>query len=849
MSDHGEPTTHVEQPRPSDGATSGTHGAATVPHAGSPGCAPQPPGYELLGELGRGGMGAVYKARHLALDRIVALKVIQGGGWLSPTLLARFRAEAGAAARLQHPNVVQVFEVGEWRARDGDAPTPFLALEYLGGGSLAEALAHRPQPAAAAARLVEVLARAVQHAQERGIIHRDLKPANVLLASRGPIEKWVPKVADFGLAKRVGGDDGHTQMGEVLGTPAYMAPEQADARVGPIGPATDVYALGAILYEMLTGRPPFQAENVNDLLALVRTADPLPPSRLVPKLPRDLETICLKCLRKEPAGRYAGALDLADDLGRFLGGEPIRARRAPAWERGVKWARRRPAAAALVAVSAAAVVTVLAVVLAANARLQRERDAADAGRREAEAQRRRAVAHLKETREAADQLLTRVGFERLENVPYMEEVRRDLLKDAAQFYERLAGEEGDDPEIRWEAGQASRRLGKIHAYLGEYEEAERSYRKAVSIHERLAADFPDRPDQRRELAASLNNLTTVLGAVKKAGEAPDVLRRAIDLQEKLAADFPDVADYRHDLGESYDLLGQLLAGAGQADDAERAFRKGAEVLRKAAADAPAAADFWLSLSICNRNLAAFLGRRHRLAEAEPLFRSDLEFWDGLADSHPEVPRNRGRAGDAAFHLGNLMVETGRPGEGEKLMARCVVRRRSLVEEYPRVPSYHVDRAAGQEKLARLLRGRGDFAAARPALEDAVAQLRAALALDAHAVSPDPLSSCSWLLADTLLRLGVYAEAARIADELPGICPERWNECYQAARLLTRCVSAAGDRRELREQYSQKAVALLRQAHARGYADVAFLKKDPGLDVLRGREDFNQFLRELDGSPR
>jgi hypothetical protein len=222
-----------------------------------------------------------------------------------------------------------------------------------------------------------------------------------------------------------------------------------------------------------------------------------------------------------------------------------------------------------------------------------------------------------------------------------------------------------------------------------------------------------------------------------------------------------------------------------------------------------------------------------------------------------VPRYRGRAGDAAFHLGNLLGETGRPADGEKLLARSVERRQSLAEEFPRVPAYHADLAAAQEKLARALRGRGDFAAARPALEGAVSHLRAAGSLDARSASPGLLSSVSWLLADSHLRLGGHQEAARLADELPGICPAHWQECYQAARLLTRCVPLAEQdkaadsarRRELVEQYSRRAVELLRLARGRGYADTAFLKTDPGLDVLRAREDFALLLRELDGPPR
>jgi hypothetical protein len=306
--------------------------------------------YELLGELGRGGMGVVYQARQRKLDRLVALKMILAGAHAGLEELARLRSEAAALARLQHPNVVQIHEVGE---HDG---CPFLALEYVTGGSLEQKLDGTPLPARAAAELVQTLAGAVHAAHQRGVVHRDLKPANVLLTAEG-----APKVTDFGLAKRLDAPAGGTQSGVIVGTPSYMAPEQAAGRSREIGPAADVYALGAVLYELLTGRPPFRAPTALDTLLQVQTAEPVPPSRFQPGVPRDLETVCLKCLRKEPHQRYGSAEGLADDLQRFLTGAPVSARPVGAWERGVKWVRRHPAPAALAAVSALAALALVGV--------------------------------------------------------------------------------------------------------------------------------------------------------------------------------------------------------------------------------------------------------------------------------------------------------------------------------------------------------------------------------------------------------------------------------------------------------------------------------------------------------
>jgi WD40 repeat protein/serine/threonine protein kinase len=335
------------------------------PLAGGPprgSSAPRVPGYEILGELGRGGMGVVYKARQIGLNRLVALKMILAGTHAGPKDVARFRQEAEAVARLRHLNIVQIYEIGE---ADG---CPYYALEYVEQGSLADRLRGDPQPLEPSARLIETLARAVHYAHRHAIVHRDLKPANILLhkmkedcggrmsESPGcssiifhPTATLVPKVSDFGLAKRLDEQASGPRSGEVVGTPSYMAPEQAGGKAGPVGPAADVYALGAILYEMLTGRPPFKGATALDTVVEVLHEEPVRPGRLRPRLPRDLETICLKCLQKDPRKRYPTALDLAEDLGRFRRGRPILARPVSAPERAWKWTRRHPLPAALLA--------------------------------------------------------------------------------------------------------------------------------------------------------------------------------------------------------------------------------------------------------------------------------------------------------------------------------------------------------------------------------------------------------------------------------------------------------------------------------------------------------------------
>jgi WD40 repeat protein/serine/threonine protein kinase len=387
--------------------------------------APSVPGYEILGELGRGGMGVVYKARQIGLNRLVALKMILAGAHASPRDLSRFRHEAEAVARLRHPNIVQIYDIGE---SDG---AQYFALEYLEEGSLVHKLRGDPQPLLAAARLIETLARTIDFAHQHQIVHRDLKPANVLLASKPRSRKadttlvseselqivdFVPKITDFGLAKRLDEQSTKTQSGEILGTPSYMAPEQAAGKGAVVGPRADVYALGAILYEMLTGRPPFKAGTTLDTVLLVLHEEPVRPGSLRPGLARDLETICLKCLEKEPRKRYPSAAALANDLERFRRGLPIHARPVGLIERTWKRARHKPLPAALLA--GIVLVTMLGfagvtwqwrVALAEKREKESQRDQAEEARREEKNQRNRARAALYFSRIAQTQLHWRLS--------------------------------------------------------------------------------------------------------------------------------------------------------------------------------------------------------------------------------------------------------------------------------------------------------------------------------------------------------------------------------------------------------------------------------------------------------
>jgi eukaryotic-like serine/threonine-protein kinase len=678
-------------------------------------------GYEILDVLGRGGMGVVYKARQVGLNRLVALKMILAGGHAGQEDLMRFQTEAEAVARLQHPNIVQVFEVG---LRDG---LPFFSLEYLEGGSLARKLAGTPLSAREAAALIETLARAVHHAHTQGIVHRDLKPANVLLTADG-----APKIADFGLAKRLEADQGQTGTGAILGTPNYMAPEQAQGLIRDIGPPCDIYSLGAILYDLLTGRPPFKGETVLDTLQQVRTIEPVPVRRLQPKVPRDLETITLKCLEKEPKKRYPSAHALADDLRRFLDGEAVRARPTPAWERAWKWAKRRPAAAALLAVSVAAVLalTVGAVVFAGvesglrrradeqrdealrqRALAEKQRRRADEQRDEAlrqraiaEKQRRRADGNLEKAMEAGDELLTRVEGE-LARVPEMEGVRRDLLRKARAFYQKFLEVEGDSPEVRLQAGLAHHRMGWIQGKLGRYREALASYEAALPLLQRVAAEGPKDPDRLLALGAAHNGYAVTLQALHRGADAERQYAEAVAALQR-AVELAPLARYRGQLAAKLTAwAGYLGKDAARRAQAEKAYREALGLLEELLAEHPQEESYLAQQARALLNLGALLLPTSR-PQAEEVWQRALKLYNQLAKNHPDAPEHRLGQGEALLNLG-LAWELGRrPERAAESYEKAIKLLGKLVDEFQRTTDFRHQLARGHTLLG-LLREAGE----------------------------------------------------------------------------------------------------------------------------------------------
>lgn len=507
--------------------------------------------YELEEVIGRGGMGVVHRARQPGLNRRVALKMIAAGRDASPSLVDRFRREVEAAARVNHPAIVPIYDVG---TRDG---VPFFTMELLEGGTLTDRLDGKPMAVDAAVDLIERLARAIDHAHRQGIIHRDLKPSNILFSADGNA-----KVTDFGLAKQLGAaPDLATRSSVLLGTPTYMAPEQASGRADEVGASADVHALGVILFECLTGRPPFLLTTPLETLERIRTDEPPCPSRFRSGLPRDLVTICLTCLEKEPGRRYATAGALADDVDRFRRGLPILARPSGPLNRLAKWSRRRPAEAGITALIALAMVGTIAGLWVHRSRLGAALARESAAAREARDQRSVAESNYRDARQAITRMLAVLNDPRYANVPSRTTLFRDQAESALEFYERaLRAAESADPVVRRDTAAAAVEAANLHIALGRIEQAEPILLRAVHQYESLLKEDPDDLDMLRELMVCRIKFGVMLSerdprrSIESLEAARDLARRRLDRERpEGVVNSPelDLAWCEHNLGSTW----------------------------------------------------------------------------------------------------------------------------------------------------------------------------------------------------------------------------------------------------------------------------------------------------------
>jgi tetratricopeptide (TPR) repeat protein len=641
------------------------------------------PGYELLEELGQGGVGVVYKARQLGLGRLVAVKLLKCGTGSSPADLGRFRAEARAAARLHHPNIVSVLEAGP---DDPEEKTPpYIVQEYVEGPTLAECLAGGPLRPQAAAELVEALARAAAVAHSRGIVHRDLKPGNILLSrwqdDRAEVAGLgVPKVTDFGLAKWLNDSQGLSLTGEVIGTPAYMAPEQAFANKD-VGPAADVYALGVILYESLAGHRPFQHPEQAALLNLIRFAEPRPLKQAAPHVPRDLATITHKCLEKEPARRYGSAADLAEDLRRFLDGRPIKARPVGRVERCGRWCRRKPALASLILLALVSFFAVLSQWLRAEAgealAVERLRSA-EAARQDAEdshAQTLRLVGEVvvfvqRIPQQAPDQglpldMLRKVEAQvqtLLRKRPTDLELLDLLSLTCLEQGQRHAAHKQTDQAVQAyrRAGQASQRIlglqptgwrnqllflgqllrrGSAHEGTGDPEAALASIRQAAKLSARLAQQPPRDAELRFSLATLCLHAGISLRRVGAPAESPGQIAVARQLFEGLVRESPGDPRYLVQLSITWYHLGHARRVLGQHDEALAAYRQAVQAQRSAFDRAPDVPEHRQQLSLRYSRLAYWLRLRGHLAEAAASLLEQKKLWPKDAAKLREISKD------------------------------------------------------------------------------------------------------------------------------------------------------------------------------------------------------------------
>jgi serine/threonine protein kinase len=980
-------TSSVTQLTPADGAAPASSGSEPSCRGGLPAVA----GYELLAPLGRGGMGVVYQAWQHHPPRQVALKMLSAGPWAEPEELARFKTEVDAIARLQHPHIVQIYEAGEEGGR------PFFAMEFVDTGSLAAKLTGTPLPVRQAAELVQTVTRAIHHAHQRGIIHRDLTPGNILLQRkseapnpkseiRNPnsdkvggavsdlgfrISDFEPKVTDFGLAKIVvGGGESLTQTGAVLGTPSYMAPEQACGHKGAVTTGTDVYGLGGILYALVTGRPPFQGRTALDILQQVVDREAEPPRRTNPRIDRDLETICLKCLQKDPQRRYGSAEALADDLGHWLAGEPISARPTDQVTRVWRWCRRHPAVAGLTAglvvllLFSVVILTVgLLVVGRQKAQLavanDREHTAAQLAQQTIEAMTSEDALHFLETqkelrpeqrrfleqavayyRQAVRQDAQGEEGKARQAAAYyrMAELQKRLglgteavatYRAALEGYEGLAAEHPQGPPYRRGLARCHNSLGIVLAGLGKLPEAEKEYRAALAEQTRLAQELPRARKDRLELARQHNNLGVLLADLGKRPEAEKEYRAALSQRQRLAAEHPQVPAYRYDVAASHNNLGNLLRMLGRHQEAEKELHAALAEQTRLAADHPRTPEYRRQLAYGHTNLGILLASLGRRPEAEKEFRAAVAEQAQLVDRHPQVPAYRQELARHRNNLGIVLASLGKRPEAQKEHRAALAERERLAADYPRVPAYRQELAhshinlglvladlgkrpqaqkeyrtaimelahlaaeypqvpayavalggtycnfgnllAGAERpgqalgaydqaittLERVLKKLGTDATARQNLRSSHAGRAGALAKlrryteavrewDRALALADGSTRNHFRMgrAETLARAGDVARATDEAEEVLKAGPVNENLLYNVACVFALASAHATEPAQVKG-YAGRAVALLGRAIAKGYKDVAAMRKDADLDPLRSRSDFKKLLAELE----
>ena len=683
-------------------------------------------GYQIEKELGRGGMGVVYLASQPALHRQVALKMIHQGISADPSELARFRREAQTAASLKHPYIAQVYDVGD---QDGQ---PYIAMELITGPTLATILKSGPQDYLSATRLFIKLADAVGHAHSRGVVHRDLKPSNILLEAAAD-GQWKPKIVDFGLAKQNDASVAATATGLLLGTPKYMSPEQASGDNKQVGETSDVHALGVILYEALTGICPFEGSSPIEILEQVCKSDAVRPRALRQSIPRDLETICLKCLQKKPADRYRNANELREDLQRFSEQRSIHARPTHWTTKLAKYIKRNPTITAIIACVGTGVIGLLVTSLVFNRRLSQ-------ALREQQVESARANENFQVAFGAVDKMLERVGFDQLANQPGMEKVREELLKDAVELYSSLLSKHPAETQLnlldakkefgvghrsRFQYATALSKLGRMQTLLGLTERARTNLETAISIQKETIKQFPDRQDLIHALAISHLSLGRI---DQQASE----FQTAVDLMRPMKDVFPGC---RVDLASALNEIAvPLLPQQREAIQLEVL-----ELARSSLADAPDDPSVRHLLGQVLHNLGLLYHLTGRADEANEFTSEALEQFESLVAMHEGVFEYQNSLSESLAVIASIRFLENQWEVGKKSMDRSTATRQLLVARYPNLPAL-------RETLSRSYQTHAGFLIRSQQMEPAIELARKGVGIAEQLNRENPSNHTKFFLA-------------------------------------------------------------------------------------------------------